>query len=154
MKRNCCPGSDPSCELRTLGVRNSATTGAATATATATTAQPKFDKHLLAEQIRAARENTAGATESATAGATFGPVIGGSSCALNETNSSSVVIGPWKPATPEEVTEERRRVLEEEPRRWWWKPRYRLADLERAGMNHADAVDQVRAEFAARDDGR
>ena len=65
----------------------------------------------------------------------------------------NVIAGPWKPSTPEEVTEERRRVVEEEPRLWWWKPRYRLADLERAGMDHADAVDQVRAEFATSDGG-
>ncbi len=105
MKRNCCSGPDPSCELRTLGVRNSATTGAASATATATTAQPHFDKNLLAKEIKAARENMAGATESATESATRTPKNRPQSCALNENDSSSVVIGPWQPATPDQVTE-------------------------------------------------
>jgi hypothetical protein len=68
--------------------------------------------------------------------------------------TENVIPGPWNPSTPEQVAEHRRRVLEEEPRRWWWKPRYQLADLERAGMERADAVDQVRAEFAVDGEGR
>jgi hypothetical protein len=57
-----------------------------------------------------------------------------------------VSIGPWKPATPEQVANERRRVLEEEPRTWWWMPRYRLAELERRGLSRAEAMAKVRAE--------
>lgn len=56
--------------------------------------------------------------------------------------------GPWKPTTPEEVTEERRRVLECEPHTWWWKPRYELAVLMRDGMDQAPAVEKVRGEVA------
>ena len=58
-----------------------------------------------------------------------------------------VIVGPWEPTTPDEVLEEQRRLLEEKPRRWWWNPRYRLADLERGGIERAAAVEQVRAEF-------
>ena len=60
-----------------------------------------------------------------------------------------VVIGPWLPHTGEEVAEHRRRVLEEQPKRWWWQPRYRLAELERGGMDRATAVTKVREEVAA-----
>lgn len=60
----------------------------------------------------------------------------------------NVILGPWAPATPEQVEEERRRVLEAEPRRWWWRPRYRLAELERGGMEREQAVALVRAEEA------
>jgi len=58
----------------------------------------------------------------------------------------NVIAGPWKPATPEQVAEHRQRVLEQDPIRWWWEPRYRLADLERAGMDHTEAVALVRSE--------
>jgi len=60
-----------------------------------------------------------------------------------------VVIGPWSPNTDEEAAEHRRRVFEEDPRTWWWKPRYRLAVLERAGVNRAVAVAVVQTEVAA-----
>ena len=62
---------------------------------------------------------------------------------------TNVVLGPWEPATPEQVEEERRRVIEEPPGRWWWRPRYELAVLERSGMNRDAAVDQVRADHEA-----
>jgi hypothetical protein len=70
---------------------------------------------------------------------------------LTSSNSytDNIILGPWQPATPEQVAEERRRVLEAEPSRWWWKPRYRLADLERDGMERAQAVAQVRREHEA-----
>ena len=59
-----------------------------------------------------------------------------------------VVIGSWSPNTDEEAAEHRRRVFEEDPRTWWWKPRYRLAVLERAGVNRAVAVAVVQTEVA------
>ncbi len=65
--------------------------------------------------------------------------------------SPTVIVGPWEPATAEQITNERRRVLEEEPRRWWWQPRYRLAELERGGPSRAEAVQAVREEAAGTD---
>ena len=58
----------------------------------------------------------------------------------------NVILGPWEPATEEQLAEERRRVLEEPPRRWWWRPRYQLAELERGGMEREQAVAAIRAE--------
>ena len=57
--------------------------------------------------------------------------------------------GPWKPTTPDEITEECRRVLECEPHAWWWKPRYELAVLMRGGMDQVAAVERVRGEVEA-----
>jgi len=62
-----------------------------------------------------------------------------------------VSIGPWKPATPDQMAEERRRVLEEEPRRWWWQPRYRFEELVREGLSRTEAVRTVREEEAGTD---
>ncbi len=137
---------DPRCVLRTSKVRNSATTGVASATATATAAQQEFDNHLLADEIRAVRAQVGGATDSATESTTKRAVLGGSSCALNEAHSQTVVVGPWRPLAPDQVADERCRVLEEEPRRWWWQPRYRLAELERGGLSRTEAMAKVRAE--------
>ena len=62
--------------------------------------------------------------------------------------NGAVILGPWRPTTPDELAEERRRVMEEEPRRWWCQPRYRVAELERSGMDRARAVATVREEVA------
>lgn len=63
--------------------------------------------------------------------------------------NGAVILGPWLPTTEGDVAEEWRRVLEEEPSRWWWQPRYRLAELERGGMDRAKAIAKVRDEVAA-----
>lgn len=63
--------------------------------------------------------------------------------------TGTVSLGPWLPTTPDEEVEERWRVLQEGPRRWWWQPRYRLAALERGGMDRAKAIAKVRDEVAA-----
>ena len=34
-------------------------------------------------------------------------------------------------------------------RTWWWEPRYRLAELERAGMRREMAVSKVLAEYGS-----
>ena len=143
-----------SCELRTLGVRNRATPGSVGATATATVAQPESSNQLIANEIREARRSWIAqqrAQPDRSRGATSDLVSGSSNCASRSDGWHLVGIPSWRPLTPEEAAEEQRRVADEGPRRWWWKPRYRLADLERAGMDHADAVDQVRAEFATSD---
>jgi hypothetical protein len=143
--------------LRTLGVRNRATPGGATATATATVAQPESSNLLIANKIREARRGWAAqqrAQPNDSRGATYDADSGRSRCAPGGDGWHLVDIPSWRPLTPEEVAEEQRRVAEEEPRRWWWKPRYLLADLERAGTDSADAVDQVRVEFAVDDEGR
>jgi len=153
MRRNSCPDPNPSCGLRTLEVRNRATTGVASATATATTAQPKADNHLLAKEIREVREKWAAqqtAQLASVEGAIFEPISEGPSCApKDDDHHHLVVIESWRPSTPSELAEERRRVLEEEPRCWWWEPRYGLAVLERDGMDRVGGEAQVRAEYEA-----
>jgi hypothetical protein len=58
--------------------------------------------------------------------------------------SDSAVLRRWTPTTDEEAERERHRVLTEKPKHWWWRPRYRLAGLERAGINRATAIAEVR----------
>ena len=152
MKRNSCSNPNPSCELRTQGVRNCATTGVASATASATAAQPKSDNHLLAKQIREAREIWTAQQRAQLdhrRGATSVVDFGRSSCVPSGHNRLPVGAPPWCPSTPEEVAEEQRSVADQQPRLWWWKPRYRLADLERDGMDRAEVVAKVRAECEA-----